>query len=65
MNLNARSSLAEVAAGVAEALARTGIRAVLTGGACATLYSGGKYQSFDLDFILQSATTARDLDDAM
>lgn len=65
MNLTARSNLAEVAACVAEALARAGIRAVLTGGACATLYSGGKYQSFDLDFILQSATTPRDLGDAM
>ena len=65
MSLTARSSLAEVAATVAEALARAGIRAVLTGGACATLYSEGKYQSFDLDFILQSAATARDLDDAM
>jgi hypothetical protein len=38
---------------------------VLTGGACATLYSEGKYQSFDLDFVLQSATTAGDLDGAM
>jgi len=65
VNLTARSNLAEVAACVAEALARAGIRAVLTGGACATLYSGGKYQSFDLDFILQSATTPRDLGDAM
>jgi len=65
VSLTSRSSLAEVAACVAEALARAGIRAVLTGGACATLYSEGKYQSFDLDFILQTATTARDLDDAM
>ena len=65
MNLTARSSLAESAACVAASLARSGIRAVLTGGACATLYSEGRYQSFDLDFILQSATTARELDDAM
>jgi hypothetical protein len=65
VSLTRRSSLADVAACVAEALARAGIRAVLTGGACATLYSEGEYQSFDLDFVLQSATTARDLDDAM
>lgn len=65
MSLTSRSGLAEVAACVADALTRSGIRAVLTGGACATLYSEGKYQSFDLDFILQSATTARNLDDAM
>jgi hypothetical protein len=65
MSLTRRSSLAEVAAGVAKALAQAGIRAVLTGGACATLYSEGEYQSFDLDFILQSVTSVRDLDDAM
>ena len=65
MSLTSRSGLAAVAACVAEALARASIRAVLTGGACATLYSEGKYQSFDLDFILQSATTTRDLDNAM
>lgn len=65
MNLTSGSSLAAVAACVAEALARAGIRAVLTGGACATFYSEGQYQSFDVDFVLQSATTARDLDDAM
>ena len=65
MSLTARSSLAEVAACVASALARSRIRAVLTGGACASLYSRGEYQSSDLDFILQSAVTRRDLDDVM
>jgi len=65
MSLTTRSTLAEATACVAEALSRSGIRAVLTGGACATLYSEGKYQSFDLDFILQSATTSQELDDAM
>jgi hypothetical protein len=65
VRLTRRSSLATVAASVAATLARAGIRAVLTGGACATLYSEGKYQSFDLDFILQSATSVRDLDAAM
>jgi hypothetical protein len=63
--LTSRSSLADVAASVAEALSRAGIQAVLTGGACATLYSRGKYQSFDLDFILLSGASARDLDAAM
>lgn len=65
MNLTARSSLAEVAASVARALARSGIRAVLTGGACATLYSNGEYQSSDLDFVLQSAVTPKELDAVM
>jgi len=65
MTLTACSTLASVAACVAEGLARSGIRAVLTGGGCATLYTEGEYQSFDLDFILQSATTAQALDQAM
>ena len=62
MSLSARSSLAQVAACVASALARSKIRAVLTGGACATLYSKGKYQSSDPDFILQSAVAPKKLD---
>ncbi len=65
MSLSSRSSLAQVAACVASALARSKIRAVLAGGACATLYSKGKYQSSDLDFILQSAVTPKELDAAM
>lgn len=65
MKLSSRSSLADVAAAVAGALGRAGIRAVLTGGACATLYTEGEYQSFDLDFILQSAATRRKLDTVM
>jgi hypothetical protein len=54
-----------VAAAVARALSGAGIKAVLTGGACATLYSKGAYQSLDLDFILQSGATQRQLDAAM
>lgn len=65
MKLRRRSSLAEVAAEVAKALESAGIEAVLTGGACATLYSKGEYQSYDLDFILQSAVKQGQLDAAM
>ena len=65
MSLSATSTLSTVAAVVAKALQRSGIRAVLTGGACASLHSGGAYQSSDLDFVLQSAVTTRDLDAAM
>lgn len=65
MKLDADSSLKQVAASVAEVLARSKIRAVLTGGACATFYTGGHYQSYDLDFVLQSATTPRQLDAVM
>ena len=46
-------------------MARAGIKAVLTGGACASLYSRGEYQSSDLDFILQSAVSRRSLDAVM
>jgi len=65
MKITAQSTLAQVAACVARALSRARIRAVLTGGACATLYSKGAYQSSDLDFILQSAVTRQELDDVM
>lgn len=37
-----------------DGLRRAGIRAVLTGGACANLYSGGAYESVDADFVLIS-----------
>ena len=65
MNLTSRSSLKAVAACVGGALSRSRIRAVLTGGACATLYSNGEYQSSDLDFILQSAVKPQELDAVM
>ncbi|HEX9286531.1 MAG TPA: hypothetical protein VF999_04610 [Thermoanaerobaculia bacterium] len=44
-----------MALAVPEALEKAGIRAVLTGGACAALHTAGGYQSEDVDFILQSA----------
>jgi len=47
------------------ALSAAGIRAVLTGGACASLYSRGRYQSSDLDFIIQSTVSRVQLDGAM
>lgn len=65
MSLTEDSTLEEVAGVVAGALDRHGIRAVLTGGACASLHSGGAVQSYDLDFILQSATPKRQLSKAM
>lgn len=65
MKITARSSLKKVAAVVSDALSGAGIRAVLTGGACATIYSGGAYQSEDLDLILQSSPTQKELDRVM
>lgn len=65
MKITARSTLKQVAAAVAKALSEAGIRAVLTGGACATIYSGGAYQSEDLDLILDSSPKQKALDAAM
>lgn len=56
------SPLGQVAAAVAAALDRAGIRAVLTGGAAAVIYTGGEYQSEDLDFILESSPAQARLD---
>lgn len=62
VTLSSRSSLADVAVAVGDALRRAGIRAVLTGGACANLYSGGAYASLDVDFVLAGSCTVEDLD---
>jgi len=59
------STLPAVAAAVAKALAKESIRAVLTGGACASLYTRGVYQSSDLDFVLQSVVPVARLDAAL
>lgn len=65
MKIDARSSLADVAVTVGDALRRAGIRAVLTGGACANLYSGGAFQSMDADFVLSGSPTLEDLSIAL
>lgn len=65
LKLTARSSLGDVAVAVGDALRRAGIRAVLTGGACAHLYSGGTYLSRDADFVLGAPCRREDLDRAM
>jgi hypothetical protein len=63
--LTRRSTIADVAAVVAAVLRDAGFTAVLTGGACATIYSAGAYQSHDLDFIIRSGGNRRALDAAM
>jgi hypothetical protein len=65
LRITSRSSLDEVAASEMSALRTSGIRAVLTGGACATLYTGGAYHSEDVDVIIQSPTSKKALDGAM
>jgi hypothetical protein len=65
LKLSKRSSLADVAVAAGDVLRRAGIRAVLTGGACANLYSGGVYQSSDADFILVGHCSTDDVDRAL
>lgn len=65
MRLTETSDLAEVASQVAAALAEAGIRAVLTGGACASLLTDGAYMSSDLDFVIQGESRTSDIDAAM
>jgi len=63
--LRANASLKEVAIVVGDALRRHGIHAVLTGGACASIYTGGRYSSVDADFVLAGETKRAQLDAAM
>jgi hypothetical protein len=65
LKIAARSSLADVAIAVGDTLRRAGIRAVLTGGACAHLYSAGEYASIDADFILGESYPIAELDRSM
>ena len=65
MNLTRRSTLVQVVAAVAVALRDAGFTAVLTGGACASLYSDSAYTSYDLDFIIRAGGHQRVLDAAL
>jgi hypothetical protein len=65
LKITPESDLAAVALAVAGALRRAGIRAVLTGGACAAIHTAGGYSSQDVDFILQSTPSMPRLDGAM
>lgn len=65
MRITSRSSAREVALTVAEALEKKGLRAVLSGGGCASIYTSGTYQSVDLDFVLEGPGSQRQLDEAM
>lgn len=44
-------SLKELAGYVSEELRKRGIETILVGGACVTIYSKNRYQSYDLDYI--------------
>jgi hypothetical protein len=65
LKLTERSSVKDVAACVGQALTDAGVRAILSGGACASIHSGGAYQSVDLDFILLRYGSPAQVDQAM
>lgn len=65
MKFTASTALETVAVTVGAALASRGIRAVLTGGACAGIYSGGLYSSQDVDFVLEGPVELPKLDAVM
>lgn len=65
MRLGARSTLGDVAVATGDALRRAGIRAVLTGGACAHLHTGGAHLSRDADFVLAEPCAREELDRAL
>ncbi len=54
VTISAGSTLPEVALLVAAALNAHGVRAVLTGGACVSIYTKGAYVSQDADFVIQT-----------
>lgn len=65
MTIRRASSLSKVAIAVGDALRRAGIRAVLTGGACACVHTGGTYSSVDADFVLLGEVERQQLDTAL
>lgn len=59
------STLRDVVQAVSRALRTEGIRAVLTGGASASIHSDGDYLSHDLDYILRNRVPQKHLNEAM
>jgi len=58
-------SIGEIAALVADHLQRNGISVVLTGGACVSIYTDNRYQSYDLDFIEEGRAGRKKLRDIL
>lgn len=58
-------TIGEVAAFVCSHLKKNGIDVVLSGGACVSIYSTNKYQSFDLDFIENITTSKKKLKEVL
>jgi len=57
--------LKELAAYVSSKLRKEGIRAVLSGGACVSIYSENRYQSYDLDFVENVPAAKKHLKDVL
>lgn len=58
-------SLGELAAFVCSHLRKHGIEAVLSGGACVSIHTGNRYESFDLDFVENVATGRKRIKQAL
>lgn len=52
--INKSLPLPDLAAVICDACKRSGIDIVLSGGACVSIYTKNKFESFDLDFVLLS-----------
>jgi hypothetical protein len=58
-------SLKDLAIYVSDILRENGIRTVLSGGACVSIYTDNKYLSYDLDFVLLSYEERKRVDPIM
>jgi hypothetical protein len=65
VKLTSTSTLPEVAVAVGAQLRRHGITAVLTGGACVSVYTDGSYVSKGADFVIQGRVQQATLDGAL
>lgn len=57
----AEMNIGELAAHIAEHLQQHGIKVVLTGGSCVSIYTNNRYQSYDLDFIEEGRAARKKL----
>lgn len=58
-------TIGELAAFVCTYLKEKGVDVVLSGGACVSLYTNNKYQSYDLDFIENIPTSRKKIKDVL
>jgi len=61
----AKLSHLELAAFVCDHLRASGIDTVLTGGACVTIYTRNRYESYDLDFVNVAAVSLAKIETAL